>query len=269
MSLRFRGEGKSIGFVPTMGALHEGHLSLVGRSKEDNDVTIVSVFVNPTQFGPDEDYQKYPRETEGDLEKLSTLDVETVFLPDNNEMYPEGFSISIDVGKIGQVLCGMSRPGHFNGVATVVAKLFNIVIPDRAYFGQKDLQQTLVIRKLVKELDFRVDVIICPVVRESDGLAMSSRNSYLNQAERKAAIVLYNALTLGYELILSEGMKDVTAVRNEMIKLIKSEPLTRIDYVEILNSEDLEATDKIQLPVAICLAAYIGNTRLIDNMIVE
>ncbi|NOZ68364.1 MAG: pantoate--beta-alanine ligase [Deferribacteres bacterium] len=261
---------KSTGFVPTMGALHEGHLSLVRRSKEENGITVVSIFVNPTQFGPGEDFNRYPRDTVGDLEKLSALDVDAVFMPEDGEMYPETPpAVSIDVGGIGRILCGVSRPGHFNGVATVVAKLFNIVMPDRAYFGQKDLQQTVVIKKLVKELNFDVDIIICPVVREKDGLAMSSRNSYLNPEERKAATVLFRTLKLGEKLILNKGMDNTMDVKRKMEEMIRSEPLADPDYIEIVDPRNLQAMQDIRLPAALCIAARIGNTRLIDNIIID
>ncbi|GBD96331.1 MAG TPA: pantoate--beta-alanine ligase [Nitrospirae bacterium] len=269
LSRRLRVEGKTIGFAPTMGALHEGHLSLVRRSKEENDITVVSIFVNPAQFGPNEDFQKYPRSAEDDLQKLSTLHADAVFMPDNNEMYPEGFSTSINIGAIGEILCGVSRPGHFNGVATIVARLFNTVMPDRAYFGRKDFQQTAVIKKLVRELNFDTDIIVCPTVREPDGLAMSSRNAYLNMEERKSSLILYMALKLGEELILSRGMHDASTVKKEMATLIKTEPLVDIDYIDIVNPRNLDPVQKIMLPAAICLAVKIGNTRLIDNIIVE
>ncbi|MBI4683538.1 MAG: pantoate--beta-alanine ligase [Nitrospirae bacterium] len=266
---RWLGEGKATGFVPTMGALHEGHLSLVRRSKEENDRTIVSIFVNPAQFGPNEDFQKYPRDIEGDLIKLSASHVDAVFMPDNNEMYPDGFSISIDIGGVGKVLCGASRPGHFNGVATVVAKLFNIVMPDRAYFGQKDFQQTVVIKKLVSELNFDTNIVVSPTVREHDGLAMSSRNVYLNEEERKASLILYKALKLGEEFILSGGQDNISAVRKEMDALIKTETLAKTDYIEIVDPYSLAPVQRVKFPAAICIAVKIGNTRLIDNIIIE
>lgn len=262
-------EGKAIGFVPTMGALHQGHLSLVRRSKKENDRTIVSIFVNPAQFGPKEDFDKYPRDREGDLGKLLSLEVDAVFIPERETMYPEGFSTFINVGRIGEKLCGVSRPGHFNGVATVVAKLFNIVMPDRAYFGQKDFQQTAVIRKLVREMDYSVDIIVCSIIREPDGLAMSSRNTYLSIEERKAATILYKALKLGEELILSRGMRDLSSLTREIEKLIRSEPLAGVEYIEIVHPRNLEAVRNIILPVVVCIAVKIGNTRLIDNIIVE
>ena len=269
LSRRLKAGGKAIGFVPTMGALHEGHLSLVKRSQDENDVTVVSIFINPTQFGPDEDFQRYPRDMEGDSEKLSALDVGVLLMPESGEMYPEGYSTSIDIGSIGRILCGGSRPGHFNGVATVVAKLFNIVVPDRAYFGQKDFQQTAVLKKLVEELDFDMDIVVCPIVRETDGLAMSSRNSYLNPEERKAAAVLFKTLKHGEKLILTENLDSADDVREAMEKLIRSEPLAGIDYIDIVNLKDLGSVQKITLPAAILLAVKIGNIRLIDNIIVN
>jgi pantoate--beta-alanine ligase len=268
-SRELKTENKTIGFVPTMGALHEGHLSLVRRSKNENDVTVVSIFVNPTQFGPNEDFHEYPKDTEGDLEKLSSLNVETVFMPDNNEMYPDGFSTSIDIGSIGEILCGASRPGHFNGVATVVEKLFNIVMPDRAYFGQKDFQQSVVIKKLAKECKFDTAIIVCPVIRESDGLAMSSRNAYLNKEERKSAIILNKTLQYGKELIVSGREYNTSSIKEKMETLIKSGSLAKIDYIEVVNPQNLETVNRITLPAVICLAVKIGNTRLIDNIIVE
>jgi len=264
-----KAESKSIGFVPTMGALHDGHLSLVRQSNDGNDRTVVSIYVNPAQFGPHEDLDRYPRNVEADLAKLSPYEVDAVFLPDNKEMYPEGFSLSIDVGRQGALLCGASRPGHFNGVAVVVAKLFNIVAPHRAYFGQKDFQQTVIIKKLVRELNYDTDIIVCPIVREGDGLAMSSRNVYLNGKERKAALVLYESLKLGQELIDSGSMTEASSVQNEMSRLIASEPRAALEYVTIVDIRTLEEVTTIKLPLAICIAATIGHTRLIDNLIVE
>jgi pantoate--beta-alanine ligase len=268
-SRRLKAEDKTIGFVPTMGALHEGHLSLIRNSKEANHATVVSIFVNPTQFGPNEDFQKYPRETERDLEKLSLLHVDAVFMPDNNEMYPEGFSTSVNIGGIAERLCGVSRPGHFNGVVTVVAKLFNIVMPERAYFGKKDFQQTVVIRKLARELNFDTEIIVCPIVREPDGLAMSSRNTYLNEEERKAALVLYKALKRGEELIQSKGCDDASSVKKEMERFIKREPLAELDYIEMVDPHNLDPVERVMFAAALCIAVKIGNTRLIDNIIVE
>ncbi len=252
-----------------MGALHEGHLSLVRQSIHDNDRTVASIFVNPLQFGPEEDFHTYPRNIDMDFHMLSELGVYAVFLPDHKEMYPEGFSISVHVGDIGDRLCGKSRPGHFDGVATVVTKLFNIVCPDRAYFGQKDLQQTVVIKKLVREMNSDIDIIVCPVVREHDGLAMSSRNSYLNNNERKAAAVLNRALKHARELILIKDMTDAGLIKKELEEIIKSEDSAEKDYVEIVDIENLLHVERIEKSVAICIAVYIGNTRLIDNIIVK
>jgi pantoate--beta-alanine ligase len=264
-----RCEGKAIGFVPTMGSLHEGHLSLVRRSKEENDRTIVSIFVNPAQFGPNEDFEKYPRDIEGDLSKLSVLNVDVVFMPETEEMYPEDFSVSIDMGSVGKVLCGVSRPGHFNGVATVVAKLLNTTMPHRVYLGQKDFQQTVVIKKLVRELNIDTNVIVGPTVRETDGLAMSSRNAYLNEEERAASLILYKALMRGAEIMLSGNLDDTEAVKKEMETLIRTEPLAKIDYIEVVDPSSLNAVQRIIFAAVICIAVKIGNTRLIDNIIIE
>lgn len=259
----------SIGFVPTMGALHEGHLSLVKRANDENDKTVVSIYVNPAQFGPHEDLETYPRDVGADLSRLSLFKVDAVFLPSDEEMYPDDFSLAMDVGGQAGVLCGMSRPGHFNGVALVVSKLFNTVMPHRAYFGQKDFQQTVIIRKLVRELNFDIEIIVCPVVRERDGLAMSSRNAYLDGNERKASLVLFESLKLGQELIASGGMTEASSVKDEMRRKITSEPRAVIDYVTIVDVHTLEEVTAIKPPVALCVAATIGNTRLIDNFIVE
>jgi pantoate--beta-alanine ligase len=266
---RFRSAGKTIGLVPTMGALHEGHLSLVRQSIHDNDRTVASIFVNPAQFGPAEDFNTYPRDTDEDFHMLSELGVYALFLPDNEEMYPDGFSISVHVGDIGDRLCGKSRPGHFNGVATVVAKLFNVIRPDRAYFGQKDHQQTVVIKKMVREMNFDIDITECPVVRETDGLAMSSRNRYLNHEERKAAVVLSRALRLGREMILVKEVTDPGLIKKAMEGVISSEDLAESDYIEIVDSANLLPLSIIENSAAICIAVYIGKTRLIDNIIVK
>lgn len=269
LSRRLRAENKTIGFVPTMGALHEGHLSLIRHSQNINSITVVSIFINPIQFGPNEDLKQYPQDLKGDLNRLSSLNPVIVFTPVAGEMYPESFSTSVTVGSLGGILCGASRPGHFNGVATVVTKLFNIVRPDNAYFGRKDFQQTVIIKKLIKDLNFDINVIICPTVRELDGLAMSSRNTYLNNEERRAAAVLYRALKFGEELILSRGEVEAPSVKEQIRKLITAEPLARIDYVEIVDPHSLAKADKIASPVAICIAVIIGRTRLIDNLLVE
>ena len=269
LSRSFKSAGKTIGFVPTMGYLHEGHMSLLRRSTEENDVTVASIFVNPTQFGPGEDFNRYPKDHKGDMAKISTLNVEAVFLPDVAEMYPKGFSTFMYVGGIGNILCGASRPDHFNGVATVVTKLFNIVMPDRAYFGQKDFQQTVVIKKFVREIGFDIDIVVCPIIREDDGLAMSSRNAYLTDTERKAATVLYRAMKECRDLIVLNDETDSARIRKTAADMIRSEPLAVIDYIEIVDSERLEQVDRISSTIAICLAVKIGKTRLIDNTIIN
>ncbi len=268
-SKKLKSEGKSIGFVPTMGALHEGHFSLVNSSINENDVTVVSIFVNPAQFGPNEDFNKYPKDHKGDMEKISSLNIGAVFLPEVVEIYPKGFSTFLYVGGIGGILCGVSRRDHFNGVATVVTKLFNIVMPDRAYFGQKDYQQTVVIKKLVRELGFGIDIVVCPIVREEDGLAMSSRNTYLSDEERKAALILHKALEYGKMLMLSGREENTTSIKLKMETLIKSDPLAAIEYIEIVGTEYLEKIDEVTTPSVICLAVKIGSTRLIDNIVVK
>jgi pantoate--beta-alanine ligase len=268
LSRQFMAEGRTVGFVPTMGALHEGHLSLADRSKTVNDVTVVSIFVNPAQFGPQEDFNRYPRDREGDLNTLESLGAEVVFIPGEKEIYPEGFSFTFDIGDLGNRLCGASRPGHFNGVSLVITKLFNLVSPHRAYFGQKDLQQTVVIKKVVRELNFDTEVVVCPTVREPDGFAMSSRNRYLNKEQRKAAPVLFRALQQGVDLI-EQGLLDACRVKKEMEATLESEPLSDIDYLAIVEPRELREIEHIERPVAICLAVRIGSTRLIDNVIVE
>ncbi|MFN3480851.1 MAG: pantoate--beta-alanine ligase [Thermodesulfovibrionales bacterium] len=261
--------GRTIGFVPTMGALHEGHLSLVRVCKQENDITVVSIFVNPLQFGPSEDYNQYPRDIEGDMEKLKREGVDVLFLPDKDHVYPEGFSTTIEVSGLSDKLCGAFRPGHFKGVATIVTKLFNIVNPTRAYFGQKDYQQSLIIKRLVRDLDMNIDIVICPTVREEDGLAMSSRNLYLNEKERAAATVLYRALRSGYEAIKS-GIIESEKVKEVMYKIVNSEPLvSEVQYLSIYDPEDLKEIDIINRTALVAGAIKIGNTRLIDNIRVE
>ncbi|MDI3547987.1 MAG: pantoate--beta-alanine ligase [Halanaerobiales bacterium] len=261
-------DGKDIGLVPTMGYLHEGHLSLVRAAVRDNDIVVVSIFVNPTQFGPNEDYDSYPRDLEHDAAKLRELGVDYVFAPGVQEMYPEGYNSFVEVRDLTDKLCGKSRPGHFRGVTTVVTKLLNIVQPHRAYFGQKDFQQLVVIRRMVTDLNIPVEIKGLPIVREEDGLAMSSRNKYLNSKERKAATVLFKALEKGKEMIL-EGERDADKVREEMAGLINQEPLARIDYVAVVDPEGLQDLKKIGDRVLLALAVFIGNTRLIDNCFIE
>jgi len=260
---------KTIGFVPTMGALHEGHLSLVRRARQENDTTVISIFVNPLQFGPAEDFHRYPRDIEGDTEKLAKEAANILFMPDAPLMFPEGFLTRIEVGKISDKLCGFFRPGHFTGVATVVAKLFHIVKPTRAYFGQKDFQQAIIIGKMVRDLNMDVDVVICPTIREKDGLAMSSRNAYLRPEERKSSVVLYRSLKEAADLLTS-GIINIVNLKEMMHKKILEEPaVSSIDYAGFYDPETLEEISTIQSDVLLAVAARIGNTRLIDNILVN
>ena len=268
-SKKVKADGKSVGFVPTMGALHEGHISLIKNSVEQNEVTVVSIFVNPTQFGPTEDFNKYPKDHKGDTEKLIPLNVDAVFLPDVAEIYPKGFGTFVFVGGIGMILCGKSRPDHFNGVATIVAKLFNTVMPDRAYFGQKDFQQTVVIRKMARELALDVDIVVCPIMREDGGLAMSSRNAYLSDEERKAALILNQALEYGKGLMLSGREEKPDLIKEKVKAFISAEPLVELEYVEIAGTEYLETLKELKTPAVLLIAAKVGTTRLIDNTTVE
>jgi pantoate--beta-alanine ligase len=258
----------TVGFVPTMGYLHEGHLALVKQARIENSVVIVSIYVNPTQFGLREDFGAYPRELNRDLELLSKEGVDIVFVPSDDEMYPPEFSSWVDVEKVTERLEGASRPGHFRGVTTVVAKLFNIVQPSRAYFGQKDAQQAVVIKRMAADLNMGIEVIVVPTVRESDGLAMSSRNIYLGPGERQAATVLFEALNLAQQL-WQGGEKDAGKIRRQMTSLIQKEPLAQIDYVSIADAETLEELNLIDRPALASLAVRTGKTRLIDNMPLE
>lgn len=257
----------SVGFVPTMGYLHEGHLELARRARAENRNVIVSIFVNPTQFGPKEDYESYPRDAERDLAMLKKEAVNIVFMPSVEEMYPPRYSTWVNVEKVTERLEGAIRPGHFRGVATVVTKLFNIVQPDKAYFGQKDAQQLVVIKKMVADLNMNLEVVAVPTVREPDGLAMSSRNVYLSPEERKAALVLYESLKLAQKL-WEEGERNADVIRRQMTALIQSEPRAeRIDYVSIADAETLEELDRIDRPALVSLAVKIGKPRLIDNIV--
>lgn len=257
----------SLGFVPTMGYLHDGHMSLVKKAREDNATVAVSIFVNPTQFGPREDFKSYPRNTKRDLAMLEPL-TDIVFMPSDKEMYPKDYNSWVEVKGLTDVLEGAVRPGHFLGVTTVVAKLFNIVAPDKAYFGQKDAQQVAVIKKMVKDLDMDLEVVTCPTLREKDGLAMSSRNTYLNGGQRKGAAVLYKALVLAQELV-SGGEKDAGAVRLEMKELIDKESQANIEYISVADNETLKEIHRIKLPVLVSMAVKFGKTRLIDNIVLE
>jgi pantoate--beta-alanine ligase len=256
-----------LGFVPTMGYLHEGHLELVRRARAENPSVAVSIFVNPTQFGPKEDFARYPRDPERDLALLEKEGTDVVFMPAAEEMYPPAFNSWVEVGKITEKLEGAARPGHFRGVATVVAKLFNIVRPDKAYFGQKDAQQLLVIKKMAKDLDMGVEVIAVPTVREPDGLAMSSRNTYLNAEERKQAVVLHQSLKLAQKLY-ADGEKDAKAIVKQMTALIGRQPLANIEYISIADTETLDELDKIESAALVSMAVSFGKTRLIDNVVI-
>ncbi len=257
-----------VGFVPTMGYLHQGHLALVRQARAENPSVVVSIFVNPTQFGPEEDFGKYPRDPQRDLALLEKEGVDLVFMPPVDEMYPPQFSSWVEVGKVAERLEGASRPGHFRGVATVVARLFDIVQPDRAYFGQKDAQQLVVIKKMVVDRNLSVEIVAVPTVREPDGLAMSSRNTYLNPEEQKAALVLYQALSLAQKL-WSQGEKDAQTIRQEMTDLIQKQPLADIDYISIADAETLDELDTVKTPALVSLAVKIGKTRLIDNIMLR
>ena len=261
-------DGFSVGLVPTMGYLHEGHQSLIKKAVEENDKVVVSIFVNPMQFGENEDLETYPRDINKDSKLCDETGADLIFNPKPEEMYKEGFCSYVDMNGLTTELCGKSRPIHFRGVMTVVTKLFNIVTPDRAYFGMKDAQQLCVIKRMVKDLNMDIDVIGCPIIREEDGLAKSSRNTYLNKEERKAALILYKTISLGKDLLVS-GERDVNTIINKMKDNINKEPLAKIDYVEAVDLETVEKIDVIKGKVLIAMAVYIGKTRLIDNFTFE
>lgn len=261
---RRRMEG-TVGFVPTMGYLHEGHLFLARQAKAENDVSVVSIFVNPTQFGPKEDFARYPRDPERDLAMLEREKTDLVLMPPVEEIYPVGASTWVDVENVTKTLEGATRPGHFRGVATVVAKLFNIVEPTKAYFGQKDAQQVVVIRKMVTDLNMNLEVVVVPTQREPDGLAMSSRNVYLNPRERQTAVVLWRSMNLARGF-WQKGERDAEKIRHEMVALIEKEPLARIDYVSISDPRTLEELSQIKGQALVSMAVYVGKTRLIDNL---
>lgn len=258
-------EGKTIGLVPTMGFLHEGHASLIRRCREENDIVVVSDFVNPTQFGPTEDLEAYPRDFERDSELCESLGADLIFHPEPKDMYHDPHAyVSIDT--LSDTLCGKTRPIHFKGVCTVVSKLFNIVAPDRAYFGQKDAQQLAVIKRMVKDLNVDTEIIGCPIIREEDGLAKSSRNTYLSEDERQAALVLSRSLKIGKQLV-EDGEKSAKAIKDAITAEINKEPLARIDYVDVVDFETITPVDEIKGTTLVAIAVYIGKTRLIDNFI--
>lgn len=259
---KWRKEGKTVGLVPTMGFLHEGHASLIQKSREENDITVVSDFVNPSQFGPTEDLNSYPRDFDHDRTLCEGLGVDLIFHPEVSEMYIDPHTY-VNIDLLSDTLCGKSRPIHFKGVCTVVSKLFHIVAPDRAYFGEKDAQQLAIIRKMVEDLNFDIQIVGCPIVREEDGLAKSSRNTYLNEEERMAALCLSKAVRKGQELIYTGISAD--AVLDEMRSIIKAEPLAKIDYISMVDAVTMQPVDTVTKDVLVALAVYIGNTRLIDN----
>ena len=263
-----RGMGRRIGFVPTMGALHEGHLSLVRAARQRADLTVVSIFVNPAQFGPGEDYRSYPRDRAADSALLIREGVDILFAPDAEEIYPPDFQTSVLVERLSEPLCGRFRPGHFRGVATVVLKLFNIVSPDGAFFGRKDAQQSIIIQRLVRDLNLPVEVVVCPIVREPDGLAMSSRNAYLSAEERAAAPVLHRSLERARELLLG-GERRAGILIGEMRKLVEAEPRARMDYIEAVDAATLSPLALLSGRVLLALAVWVGSARLIDNMLID
>lgn len=262
----WKNQGLTVGLVPTMGYLHEGHQSLIKKAVEENDRVVVSVFVNPIQFAPNEDLETYPRDLEADKRLCDSTGADLIFHPTPDEMYPDGFSTHIQMDNLTKELCGKTRPTHFGGVCTVVGKLFNIVQPDKAYFGQKDAQQLAIIKRMVRDLNFDIEIVGCPIIREPDGLAKSSRNTYLNADERKAALILSKAIKLGEELV-ADGERNAQTVIKAMTDKINTEPLARIDYVNVVDALSIEPLDVIKGEVLVAIAVYIGKTRLIDNFI--
>lgn len=260
-------EGKTVGFVPTMGYLHEGHASLMDAAGE-NDKVVVSIFVNPMQFGPNEDLASYPRDLEHDAKVCEAHGVDLIFHPTPEEMYGDNFYSYVDMDVLTKELCGLSRPVHFRGVCTVVAKLFNIVAPDKAYFGQKDAQQLAVIKRMVKDLNMPLTIVGCPIIREEDGLAKSSRNTYLSPEERKAALVLSRSIFLGKKMV-EQGEKDCKKIKEAMTAEIEKEPLAKIDYVKIVDLSTMQQVETTEHGVLAAIAVYIGKTRLIDNFMTE
>lgn len=267
-SHRLRMKNELLGFVPTMGALHEGHLSLVRRARAESDAVAVSIYVNPMQFGPKEDFKRYPRTLSSDLNLLKKEGVDVVFLPNDREMYPAGYSTVIDVPSVSVGFEGKSRPGHFKGVATVVAKLFQIVQPGRAYFGEKDFQQVRLISRMTQDLNMPITIVACATLRERDGLALSSRNRYLSKRDRQEAVKLYQSLYLGRELVSQNIMNRRDAIVKRLSQVLKTIPGGRIDYLDVVNPVTLESMDRIQRPALLLGAVWVGKTRLIDNLVI-
>ena len=261
-------QGNNVGFVPTMGFLHEGHLSLMRIIRPKCDVLVVSIFVNPTQFGPEEDFNNYPRDFNRDEELCRKVGVDIIFYPSQTEIYTQPYLTYVEVDKLTKTMCGLSRPGHFRGVTTIVCKLFNIVEPDRAIFGQKDYQQALVIKQMAKDLHFNIEILTGPIVRETDGLAMSSRNKYLSTDEREDAMVLFQSLKKA-EKMLREQNYSLEKIKKEMVKEIEGRNSTRIDYIATVDPKTLDPLEKVQSNMLFALAVYVGKTRLIDNILIE
>ncbi len=264
----WKSKGATVGLVPTMGYLHDGHMSLVHKAVSDNDYVIVSIFVNPIQFGINEDLDRYPKNMEQDTKLCQEANVDAIFYPSAAEMYPSGFSSFIDMSQITETLCGASRPGHFRGVCTVVMKLFNITSADSAYFGQKDAQQLAVIKRMVKDFNMNIKITGLPIVREKDGLAMSSRNTYLSQEERIASLCLSKALIEALQMF-RQGIKDVLLLKQHIEQTITSTPFTKIDYIEIVDAETMQPLEHIEAPALCAIAVFIGQTRLIDNILLK
>ncbi|GAA0062700.1 pantoate--beta-alanine ligase [Clostridium sp. CTA-1] len=261
---KWKDENLSIGYVPTMGYLHEGHASLIKKAREENDKVVVSIFVNPIQFGPKEDYSTYPRDLDKDSSLCYEFGANLIFNPEASEMYPNKIYSHVNVGTLTENLCGEKRPGHFQGVCTVLTKFFNIIVPTKAYFGEKDAQQLAVVKKMVQDLNFPIEIIGCPIIRESDGLAKSSRNAYLNIKERKSALVLNKSLKEAINALESGETKSNT-IKNIIVNRLNKEPLAKIDYVSIVDSDSLQPVEEIKSSILVAIAVYIGKTRLIDN----
>lgn len=264
----WKDQGLSVGLVPSMGYLHEGHASLMKAAVSQMDKVAVSVFVNPTQFGPNEDYDSYPRDLDHDIAICEEQGVDLIFHPSVEEMYGKNYNTYVTMETLGDELCGKSRPIHFRGVCTVVTKLFNILTPDKAFFGQKDAQQLAIIKRMVKDLNMNLEIVGCPIIREEDGLAKSSRNTYLSPEERQAALILSKTIFMGQKMV-EEGERDVKTLLDALKANIETEPLARIDYVEVVDGETMQKVDRIEESVLVAMAVYIGNTRLIDNFMYE
>lgn len=264
----WQSQGQTIGLVPTMGFLHEGHLSLMRKARLENDKVVTSIFVNPMQFGPQEDFATYPRDFQTDAKACESIPVDMIFSPTPEEMYPDGFCSYIDMHTVTEELCGKSRPAHFRGVCTVVGKLFNIIKPTKAYFGQKDAQQVAVVARMVRDLNMDVEVISCPTVREEDGLAKSSRNAYLNQRERQAALVVSRAVFEGQRVIREQQITEAQKIKDIMEDIVAKEPLAKVDYIEVVDASSMEKVAAVTGPTLVALAVFFGKTRLIDNFLI-